>query len=150
MALNEPQREMGWRRYVWSGVGWISLAMALLGIPLPLLPTTPFALLSLFAFSKSYPPMRGWILRHPILGPPVLRWKERRSIDPNTRRLAVGSVIVSFSLSFWLFREMQWLCLSLAVLMVTLTAVLLRLPVETAPLTPQESDARNCGIDDPA
>ncbi len=127
------------RRYFWSGIGWISLALGFLGILLPLLPTTPFVLLSLFAFSKSYPSMRRWILHHPLLGPPVLRWKERRCIERKTRRWAFVSLAASFSISFWFSWETPWLCVLLAVILATLTTLLLRLPVdptEKPPLAP--------------
>ena len=86
-------------RYFWFGVGWISLALAVAGIPLPLLPTTPFLLLSAFAFSKSLPRFHDWLISHPKLGPGIRTWRERRAISPRAKAAAMIALLAALGIS---------------------------------------------------
>jgi uncharacterized membrane protein YbaN (DUF454 family) len=58
-------------------VGWLSLALGIVGIFLPLLPTTPFLLLAALCFSKASPRLHRWLLEHRITGPIILDWRTR-------------------------------------------------------------------------
>ncbi|MDR2823760.1 MAG: YbaN family protein, partial [Prevotellaceae bacterium] len=55
-------------KYLLIVLGVISLAWGVLGIFLPLLPTTPFLLLSAFLFARSSEKLHSWLLNHKILG----------------------------------------------------------------------------------
>jgi uncharacterized protein len=116
-------------RWAWELLGWISLGLGFMGIPLPLLPTTPFILLSIYAFSKSRPSMRHWILHHHLIGPPVKRWQEKRGISSSTRFSALGSILFSFSISIWLLRSQTLAVLFLAAVGLFLLILVLRLPI---------------------
>lgn len=87
-------------RYVWIFLGLISLALGLLGIPLPLLPTVPFLLLSAFFFAKGSERLHLWLMTHPKLGPPIADWNERGAIGLRAKWLAMGSIAFVFGLSF--------------------------------------------------
>ena len=69
-------------------LAWFFLAVGFIGIFVPLLPTTPFVLLSLVLFSKSSPKFVDWIEAHPKIGPPILDWKRHRVIRLKPRLLA--------------------------------------------------------------
>lgn len=58
-------------------LGSVSLLLGIIGIFLPLLPTTPFLLLSALCFAKGSPRVHRWLLEHPRLGPPILDWQTR-------------------------------------------------------------------------
>lgn len=86
-------------RYVWLTIGWVSVVLGVAGIPLPLLPTTPFLLLAAFSFAKSSPRFHAWLLDHPKLGPQIKDWHDRRAIRPRAKLAAMAALIASFGIS---------------------------------------------------
>jgi len=82
-------------------LAWITAGLAVAGIVLPLLPTTPFALLSAFFASKSSPTFAAWLERHPVLGPAIDRWRRNRAVPRRAKVLACVMMIFSWTL-LWL------------------------------------------------
>ncbi|MBS1960853.1 MAG: DUF454 family protein [Bdellovibrionales bacterium] len=76
-------------------VGCVSLALGILGAFLPLLPTTPFVLLSAACFVRSSEKAHAWIRRQPLLGKALADWERNRAISPRTKIVAVALIAVS-------------------------------------------------------
>lgn len=70
--------------------GTLSLALAILGIVVPGLPTTPFALLSAFLYAKSSRKLYMWLLNNRILGPRIRNYQKRQGV---TRKGKIGVII---------------------------------------------------------
>lgn len=79
-------------RGLWLAAGGLFLGLGLLGVVLPVLPTTPFMLLAAGCFAKSSPRLHGWLVNHPTFGPPIRNWEENGAISRRAKRLAVGSM----------------------------------------------------------
>ena len=79
--------------------GWISLVLGFIGIFLPLLPTTPFVLLSAYCFSKSSPRLYHWLINQPRLGPMIQNWEQHGCISQNTKITATILIVGLFSFS---------------------------------------------------
>jgi uncharacterized membrane protein YbaN (DUF454 family) len=93
-----------------SIIGLISLGLGLVGIFLPVLPTTPFLLLSAALFLRSNRRLYDWLLNHPRLGPYVTNFMVHKSIPLKIKIISVSMVWITllycavFVAEFWLFR----------------------------------------------
>lgn len=89
------------RRTLWAGAGILSLGLGLAGIPLPLLPTTPFLILAAFCFSRSSQRLHDWLVNHPKLGPPIRDWNEYGAIPLKAKILATvmmgGAILAAWA-----------------------------------------------------
>ena len=82
-------------------LGWLFLAIGVVGIVLPLVPGTLFVILAAACFTRSSPRFEAWLLRHPVLGPPVRQWRATGSIPRLAKVFAVASLAVSWGLVLW-------------------------------------------------
>lgn len=90
------------RRLVWFAAGLLALALGLIGVFLPLLPTTPFVILAAACFSQSSPRLHDWLLRHPVFGPAIRNWRDHRAIPRVGKIAAVAAMAAAFGLSLWM------------------------------------------------
>jgi uncharacterized membrane protein YbaN (DUF454 family) len=79
--------------------GWLSLLTGLIGIVLPLLPTTPFVLLSAYCFSRSSTRLHRWLTSHPRFGPVILQWQQTRTVNRNIKAKALFLILLSFAIT---------------------------------------------------
>lgn len=79
----------------WRALAIVSLALGLLGIPLPGLPTVPFILLSAWSAGKGWPALEQRLLTHPRLGPPILAWRQNGVIPRRAKYLATAMMLLS-------------------------------------------------------
>ena len=68
-------------RYVLLAIGWLSVALGVIGIFLPVLPTTPFLLLAAACFARSSPRFYQWLVQHPRLGPWIRDYRSGNHVD---------------------------------------------------------------------
>lgn len=78
--------------------GLVFVALGVIGAFLPVLPTTPFLLISLWAFSKSSLRLERWLLEHPRFGPRLVAWRTHRVIPLGAKLAAWGSMAASLTL----------------------------------------------------
>jgi uncharacterized protein len=96
-------------RLFYLGLGWLSVGLGLVGVILPIFPTTPFLLVALWAFSKSSPELAEKLRQHKIAGPYIRAWQDHGVIPSTAKALAivmmsvVGVYLAGFSnLPGWL------------------------------------------------
>ncbi|MCU0970058.1 MAG: YbaN family protein [Rubrivivax sp.] len=105
-ALERPP----WQRALWSAAGGLALAAGVVGIFLPLLPTTPLVLLAAFCFSRGSARVERWLLDHPRFGPMIRDWRMTRAIPMRAKQLAWVMMAVGSAWSAWVLPSpWRWL-----------------------------------------
>jgi len=95
-------------RWLWFALGWLFFGLGLLGAFLPVLPTTPFMLLALWAFSSSSPRFHDWLFHHRVFGPPLQAWQRHRAIPRWVKAVAMTSMAASLTYVAWRVRPPWW------------------------------------------
>ncbi len=70
-------------------IGSIALALGVLGIFLPILPTTPFLLLAAALYFRGSPELYEWLIRQKHLGPYILNFRENKAIPLRAKIISV-------------------------------------------------------------
>ncbi|WP_328187620.1 YbaN family protein [Marinobacter sp. OP 3.4] len=81
-------------------LAYISLALGLAGVVLPLLPTTPFVLLAAWCASRSSPAFEAWLHGHPTFGPVIHNWRESRAVPVRAKWVAGLLLASSWTMLF--------------------------------------------------
>ena len=67
-------------RLIYLAIGWIALALGIIGAFLPVMPTVPFLIVALWGFSKSSERFHNWLYHHKVYGPMLRQWDRHRVI----------------------------------------------------------------------
>ena len=79
---------------VFRVLGFLFLGIAILGVILPLLPTTPFVLLATACFARSSEKWHRWMLANKIFGPMIRNWEQNKCISCRVKLIAIISMIL--------------------------------------------------------
>jgi uncharacterized membrane protein YbaN (DUF454 family) len=93
----EPPRTGPVARAIWLGAGLLLSLAGLVGVAVPLLPTTPFLILAAACFARSSPRLEAAILDHPQFGPLVRDWRARGAIPLRAKLFAAGGMAGGFA-----------------------------------------------------
>ena len=96
-----------WQRLLWLSAGVLSLAAGLVGVFLPLLPTTPFILLAAFCLSRGSSRCERWLLNHRVFGPMVHNWRAHHAIPLRAKQLAWVMMAIGSAWAGWVL-PLRW------------------------------------------
>lgn len=85
---------IGKNRILYLASGFALVALAALGVILPLLPTTPLLLLAAWCFAHSSEKCHRWLLEHRLFGPIIKSWQENRCIPLRAKILSVSMILI--------------------------------------------------------
>ncbi len=82
-------------------LAWLSLALAVVGLFLPVLPTVPFLLVAAWAAARSSPRLSTWLLQHPRFGHLIRDWHAGGVVQRRSKWLASATMAASALLVLW-------------------------------------------------
>ena len=100
-------------------IGCISLALGVLGIFLPMLPTTPFLLLSAATWVKASPSLYEWLINHKVFGEYIRNYREHRAIPLHVKIVSVTLVWLTIGYCIFAVVEEWWWAQLLMALLAT-------------------------------
>jgi uncharacterized membrane protein YbaN (DUF454 family) len=112
-------------RYLLQGIGWLSIVLGVIGIFLPIMPTTPFLLLAAACFARSSPRFYEWLINHPRLGPWIGGYLEGAGILLKAKIYAIVTMWISIGFSCYLV-PLIWVRVIMVICAVLVTVYILR------------------------
>ena len=97
-----PPIAPGVRRLVYGGLGVLFFGLSLVGVAAPLIPTTPFVILSSYFALRSSPALNERLLRSRLFGRILDDWHKHRAMRRSTRRRVLVFMVAVFALTFGL------------------------------------------------
>jgi uncharacterized membrane protein YbaN (DUF454 family) len=80
-------------------VGWLSVVLGVIGIFLPVMPTTPFLLLAAACFMRTSPKFYNWLVGHPRLGKYLVYYLEGKGIPFKAKVYTIATMAISMSVT---------------------------------------------------
>lgn len=114
--------------YLLLTVGWISVVLGVIGIFLPLLPTTPFLLLAAACFARTSDRFYQWLVGHPHLGKYVTAYIDGKGIPMKAKCYTILLIWSMMTLSAWLVTPPIWAIASMYLIALCVSIYLLRMP----------------------
>jgi len=109
-------------------IGFVFVGLAILGVILPLLPTTPFLLVAAACFAKSSPYFYNMLLESHLFGGLIKNWQTSRSISQKSKTISLLSMILAAGWSCYML-DAVWLKVLVICLMMGPAIFVYRLPI---------------------
>ena len=118
-------------------MGVLALILGIVGVVLPVLPTTPFMIVAAAAFARSSAKFYNMVMSNRVFGPLVFRWRETHTIPKRVKVIAISLITLTIGSSAIFVVSDPWIRGLLVLCGVTLIIWMLRIPSEPAsPITP--------------
>lgn len=132
VADDVREHDSPWVRGVLVAAGFVCVALGVIGIFVPLLPTTPFMLLAAACFARGSRRFHDWLLANRTFGPLIHEWQRHRSIPRRTKVAAIALMGATLAVSIVFFVRPTWLKIVLALFGLALAAWMYRIPSRPA------------------
>lgn len=125
VALPAPNRHR-LVRWFFVGLGSLLVGIGVLGIFLPLLPSTVFFLMAAGCYGKSSPGAYRWLTTNRFFGRHLKDYKEERGATLGAKVMSIGSLWVGIGLTEYFVGDL-WIRLALGLIAIAVTVHLVRL-----------------------
>jgi len=115
--------------FLMAALGCLCVILGVVGIFLPLLPTTPFLLLAAWLFSRSSNRFHTWLMSHPKLGPFILAWQNGEGIERHIRTRVLICLWVGMCISMVIVAKL-WAVVLLTCIGCGVSFYIMRQPVK--------------------
>lgn len=113
------------RKAVLIFLGTVCVALGVLGMFLPLMPTTVFLLAAAYCYSKSSERFHNWLLTNKLCGKYISNYKAGRGMTVRSKVTSLLSLWLSIGLSVWLVSGKLWVSIMLAAIALGITVHIL-------------------------
>lgn len=128
-----------WVQVAFAALGTLFLLIGIVGLFVPVLPTTPFLLLATACYARSSRRFYNWLMNHSAFGPLIIEWRTYRSIPWRIKLVAIATMTLTFGSSIIFFIKDGWLQLALTFFALMMAIWLYQIPSRDHP-DAQESD----------
>ena len=112
-------------KVIYLSLGCLSLGLGILGIPLPILPTTPFLLLAIACFARSSKRFETWLYQTRIYQAYVADYRETKAISRERKKKVILQIYLLMGISI-IFAPIGWVKLALLALTIFITYYLFK------------------------
>ncbi len=109
------------KRLFFLSVGSTLLGIGVIGIIIPVLPTTPFILTSAFFYGKSSKRLDNWISNSPYFGSYIENYKTKNGVPLNVKLTSIGFLWLTLVVSAFLFSNTWYIPLILIIVGMAVT-----------------------------
>ena len=117
-------------QYLFIGLGSLFVGLGVMGMFLPLLPTTPFLLLAAACYARGSKRIHTWLLNHPWFGENIRRYQGGLGIPRKARNKTILILWSTLMISAWFVQDRWWLLLILLAVGIGVSTYLMRLPLD--------------------
>lgn len=135
----------GPKRTILLVCGTLSVGLGILGIFLPLLPTTPFLLLAAGCYARSSGRFYNWLLTNRLCGRYIRNYREGRGIPVRQKAFTIALLWVTVTATALFFMHAWWIRLVLLVVAVSVTVHVLRIRA----CTPEAANPQDATTSEP-
>lgn len=108
--------------------GGVSLFLGVLGIFLPVFPTTPFVLLAAACWSRASPRLHRWLHAQPHVGPILEEWERHHALPRKVKFIVIALLLPSIAGLIWILHDRVWLAGTIAAIALIVIVIIWRLP----------------------
>ena len=124
-------------RWLWFCLGWVMVALGVIGALLPVMPTTIFLILAVGCFARSSPRFERKLLEHPRYGPALRLWREQGAVSRKGKAFAAGGMAFGFVMFCWGAHPSWLLLLGVGAFFIASAAYVLTRPSPRLPPQPE-------------
>jgi uncharacterized membrane protein YbaN (DUF454 family) len=116
-------------RLLTLAAAWLLVAIGIIGVFLPVLPTTPFMILAAALFARSSPRFERWLLEHPRYGQPLIDCRRQGAISKPAKIASVSLMSASYLIVWFVGPPQLWLKLAIGAILIACAAFVLTRPL---------------------
>ena len=101
--------------------GMVSLIIGIIGIVLPVIPTTPLLLLAAACFAKSSKKFYNWLMNNRILGTIIKNYKEGKGMPIKTKIFTLSTLWITIMITIFFFVKILWVQIILWIIVIAVS-----------------------------